>query len=622
MKRISLLSFVLCLLSVPCPLSAAAREPAPSILLDESYGALLESSSDTLALWWASSGWKVSRERGLPEEKASSISLELARNEWEATQLVLRPHKAMSGLHLSATDLQSASGARIPADCIELLRVRYLAVEKASDGFGCEGFWPDPLPPLENSFDLEAEINQPIWIRVYVPGGSEAGTYEGALLLEGEGTSVRIPLQLRVYGFTLPDRSSCTSAFGFSPAWVYQYHGLDKQEDRKAVLDLYWESFRKHRISPYTPAPEVAPEVNWVPLERDACQHVSDEDAQLLTEHPLTPVFDWSAWDQEMDRVFKTFHFNSFRFGVPGIAAESYQGFPEGSRGYDLAFNAWGAAVESHLRETGRLNDAYIYWVDEPTENDYPQVMKGFNQLKKALPGMRRMLTEQVEPELAGGPDIWCPLLSLYNHERAEERRAAGDSFWWYICTGPKQPFLGLFIDHPGTDLRAWLWLTWKYGIEGILIWHTNWWTSNTAYPDQMQNPYKDPMSWQTGYGAKTGDKKPWGNGDGRFLYPPERAAGGQPEQPVLEGPVDSIRWELLRDGVEDYEYFVILRRLLAQKSDNLDEKERQLFNELLLVPEKVASGPKEYTKDPAPLERQRHRLGRAIERLQALESK
>ena len=48
----------------------------------------------------------------------------------------------------------------------------------------------------------------------------------------------------------------------------------------------------------------------------------------------------------------------------------------------------------------------------------------------------------------------------------AEQRRAQGEKFWWYVCTGPKAPYCGLFIDHAGTELRVWLWQTWQRGVE------------------------------------------------------------------------------------------------------------------------------------------------------------
>ncbi|NLO32183.1 MAG: DUF4091 domain-containing protein, partial [Candidatus Hydrogenedentes bacterium] len=279
-------------------------------------------------------------------------------------------------------------------------------------------------------------------------------------------------------------------------------------------------------------------------------------------------------------------------------------------------FNAYGRSVQEHLRARGWLDKAYVYPYDEPTEADYPRVLKGFHQLRAAMPDMALMLTEQVEPGLIGGPNLWCPLISFYNHEKAEERRKEGEHFWWYICTGPKQPYPGLFIDHPGTDLRVWLWMTWKYHIEGILIWQSNLWTTAKAYPDHPQNPYEDPMSWMSDGNTKPGDKRPWGNGDGRFLYPPESAADARPTAPILEGPVESIRWEMLRDGVEDYEYFVILKQAIHDHEAALSESEKAAYIELTEVPRRIVRDRRNYTKDPALLERQRSRIAKTIEKL------
>ena len=180
----------------------------------------------------------------------------------------------------------------------------------------------------------------------------------------------------------------------------------------------------------------------------------------------------------------------------------------------------------------------------------------------------------------------------------------------------PKAPCFGLFIDHPATDLRVWLWQTWANGIEGILMWQSNLWTTSTAYPNEPQNPYEDAMSWMRGYGTERGRKRPWGNGDGRFIYPPEAAATARQSDTILDGPVDSIRWEMLRDGIEDYEYFALLQRLLERHADTLSRTRRRRIERLLQVPESVSRDVTHYTYDPAPLEDHRHRLARAIEEL------
>jgi hypothetical protein len=594
----------------------AFGEETRSILFEDSYGALLPASTPDVGLWWASSGWKVARTRPLPKRTAKAVEIRLAQNEREAAQVVVRPAKALTGFTVAASALTSPAGSSIAAEHVEVLRVQYVNVERPSDVWGVAAPWPDPLPPLTVPLTLAANENQPFWIRVYAPKDTPAGDYAGTVTLRADGYAVEVPLRVRVYDFALPDRMTCTTAFGFSAGAVYQYHGLEDPEQQRLVLEKYWASLSAHHISPYGPTPGVEPRVEWVKRSIEQCAGVPPADAALLQAHPLTPVFDWAAWDAEMQRVFDTYHFTSFRLGIPGLAAGEYQGFPDGSREYSLAFTGYCQAVQEHLREKGWLDEAYVYWTDEPAEKDYPWVMKGFLQLKEAAPDIIRMLTEQPEPPLAGGPNLWCPLISMYRHEKTLDFRARGDRFWWYVCTVPKRPFPGLFIDHPGTDLRVWLWQTWKYDIEGILIWQSNLWTTGAAYPDKPQNPYEDTMSWMHGYGTKVGEKRPWGNGDGRFMYPPEAAANAQPPQPVLDGPVDSIRWEMLRDGIEDYEYLATLKRLLAERGAGLPKRLRVRCEKLLSVPEEIAADTRTYTKDPAPLEKRRDQIAKTIERL------
>jgi hypothetical protein len=229
------------------------------------------------------------------------------------------------------------------------------------------------------------------------------------------------------------------------------------------------------------------------------------------------------------------------------------------------------------------------------------------------------MLTKQPEPELIGNVDIWCGLTPEWTPERVRARREAGEEVWWYICTGPKAPYVTEFIDHPGTELRLWPWQSWQYGVTGLLVWATTYWTSPAAYPHSLQNPWEDPMSWVEGYGTPAGTRSPWGNGDGRFLYPPRRDPNTA-TTPNLDGPINSIRWENLRDGMEDYEYFWLLdqqvKRLEAAKGDAalIAEGKR-----LLVVPPEVSKDLTHFTTDPRPMLEHRDKIARMIERLQKL---
>ena len=202
-------------------------------------------------------------------------------------------------------------------------------------------------------------------------------------------------------------------------------------------------------------------------------------------------------------------------------------GFAESTPQYQGAMQSFLSQLQTHLREQDWLDEAFVYWFDEPDPKDYEFVSEWIWKAEAVGAELRRMLTEQIEPGLVGGPNIWCPLTPSYDEKQAAERRAEGESFWWYVCTGPKAPYCTLFIDHPATEMRVWLWQTWQRNIAGVLVWDTNYWTSSAAYPDPAhpQNPYDDPMGWVSGYSTPDGSKQPWGNGDGRFLYPPEAAA-------------------------------------------------------------------------------------------------
>jgi hypothetical protein len=581
------------------------------------YGQRLSGGDEDMAVvWWASSGWKVPPMRPVPQAEGKAILISAARAEAEAAQLVLRPVRPLSGLHVRAGELVGPGGARIPAAAVEILKVQYVDVDRPTDTAGAgAGRWPDPLLPLPASLDLDAGQNQPLWIRVTVPAEAEAGTFVGHIHLEAAGYEHSVPLRVEVFDFRLPDRMTCQTAFGFSPENVWRYHRLSTEGERRAVLNKYWRSFSAHHISPYDPAPLDPLRVTW------------PDSADLADGVDFALDFEWENWDAAMTRAIDAYHFNSFRLAIPGMGGGTFHtryepelaGYGEDSDQYSILFNAYCRAMQGHLRQRGWLDEAFVYWFDEPDPKDYGFVMNGFARLAAAAPLLTRMLTEQPEVELEGGPNLWCPVSYSFDQESALERSRQGERFWWYVCTVPKAPYCTLFIDHPATELRVWLWQTWARGIGGILVWATNYWTSNTAYPDGLQDPYGDTMSWSSEYSAPAGARRPWGNGDGRFLYPPLEAVRGSEDTPVMDGPVESIRWEMLRDGIEDYEYLAMLRRLLELKGERLSSLEAESYARLLDVPDSVTRSLRSFTEDPAPIEAHRRRLAVAIATLSRL---
>jgi hypothetical protein len=190
-----------------------------------------------------------------------------------------------------------------------------------------------------------------------------------------------------------------------------------------------------------------------------------------------------------------------------------------------------------------------------------------------------------------------------------------GREFWSYLCTGPKAPWVTLFIDHPAINLRIWLWMSYQFKLKGILVWRANYWTSSNVFSDKtLQNPWLDPMSYVIGYGTPYGQVNYWGNGDGRFLYPPNRRPG-QDRTKYISGPVNSIRWEILREGIEDYEYFLLLENALERlgpEQKDLQEKGQ----ELLRFPQEIFKSGQDCTKDPKELLAHRRKIALFLEKL------
>ena len=89
----------------------------------------------------------------------------------------------------------------------------------------------------------------------------------------------------------------------------------------------------------------------------------------------------------------------------------------------------------------------------------------------------------------------------------------------------------------------------------------------------------------------------PDANGDGFMIYPGKQVG--------IDGPVTSIRLELIRDGNEDFEYFQIYRQLLGNDLD----AERQI--QAVIAP--VAVDLTHWDHDPKKLEAQRNALARKI---------
>jgi hypothetical protein len=335
----------------------------------------------------------------------------------------------------------------------------------------------------------------------------------------------------------------------------------------------------------------------------------------------LTVSVNFTEFDKAGEIFLNQLGFNAYNLPLEGLPSGNFyaqkrgvfHGFEQGTPEYDKMMKKYLGIVQEHLKSKGWLGKEYVYWFDEPNPENYPFVREGMEIIHNGAPEITRFITEhRPGPDIMDVTEISCTVIGKLNRETIRDLTAKGREFWSYLCCCPKAPYLSLFIDHDAVNLRMWLWLSYLYQLKGILVWSANYWNSATASPeDFLQNPWEDPMSYTTGYGLPWGKEVGGGNGDGRFFYPPNRHPNDH-SKTFMEGPVPSVRLEILRDGIEDYEYLLLLKHAV----ENSGGKNKKLVKEarkLLALPPELVSGPKEYNKDPRALVRYRDKIGEIL---------
>ena len=119
-----------------------------------------------------------------------------------------------------------------------------------------------------------------------------------------------------------------------------------------------------------------------------------------------------------------------------------------------------------------------------------------------------------------------------------------GDRLWWYVCCGPGEPYNNFFVTMPALSHRVLFWQQKREKIEGLLYWETAWWN-----PANVKDPWTDMAT------VKEINRNL--RGDGSLFYPGKQVG--------VDGPVSSQRLEMVRDGLEDFDYLTLANAFLGQ---------------------------------------------------------
>ena len=249
------------------------------------------------------------------------------------------------------------------------------------------------------------------------------------------------------------------------------------------------------------------------------------------------------------------------------------------------------AMANAFVVENGLQDRAFVHLANEPPRPAWPRIMQGIEAWKAAAPDIPVMITTYgLEPFLPDALERWAvhaPVFDTVNNARVLERIAAGGEVWWYVDQTPPRPYGNFFIDFDGIDHRILFWQAWALGVRGMHYRGIN------THRDG-RDPWKDLV-----------DITPV-NGDGFLVYTD------------ASGPVNSIRWENIRDGIDDYDYLAVFndrrRKLLAEPGhEALLQRAAEVYNLKDVIPSLV-----EFTRDPEVLEKKRRAIAEMIVEMNA----
>ena len=472
---------------------------------------------------------------------SSSLNLFAARNEFESFQVHVQASSAPISLSVSVTDfVNNADGSRISANPnIAVFREAYVTVTTPSDLNGITGQVPDQLIPVEDAYFHQPRNAFPVtvptgqtrsaWVDVFVPPAAEAGYYTAsAKVMDGANVIATLPVNLKVWNFTLPSTSTLKSAFGMGfgslGLQAYTYGGLGAYPgsggNPVVALDLIHAAvatfFLDHRVS-------LAPVVD-----------------------PTYPSGNWSEFDSTYGPLIS----GAEPTILPGarLSVLQYANTLRPANNTDLL--DW----VGHFSGLTAPQQLFGYMCDEPPGGcNWSDVYNYGTAAHAVAPSFPILVTTSIalatQNNVLSAIDILAPVLDYVQPMNAPSTRPAyntwlqlpGKQIWWYqscdqhetCVNGTPGPVTSTWpvytIDASPVRNRIFQWLAYLYGIQGELYYYVENW---------------GPNAWTDVY--STG-----GNGDGVLYYPGTvDVIGG-----TVPVPVASMRLKLIRDGMEDFEY-------------------------------------------------------------------
>jgi len=547
-----------------------------------------------IAVWTTHALDKLFPQTEPPPRCSRSISLKAGRNESEDAQIAVRPAKGttveQASVHFS--DLVAENGARIAADSLSghwqwytyVLQNPPWSTDPGSWLRNAPGFFPDAFVE-DHAVRVAAEWTQPLWVRVRVPEDASPGAYRGEATVvckcaSGDVEEIIVPIELTVWPFTLPKAPRFLHTEWFSPTVVARYYRVEPWSEE------HWQWIRR--------------------IAEDVADHRVD---MVLTDYgELVDVSEgkdgeWAFGFERLDRWIGIFRSagvewiegahvagrgrwtDPFDWRLPTILGRSGEPLGKYARenlekaAADEVMKRWLQGIYAHIAERWGLEKVVQHIADEPLPENWQTWLALRDKVVEWLPGVRNIDAVMCE-ELIGKVDVRVPQIQELDPAKPTWD---GEELWSYVCLAPQGHGPNRFVDIESIRNRILFWIAFSLGLKGFLHWgYAQWRKWGPAWPDSVDfSPWTDAAAG-THYNT---DYQRLPAGDAYIVYPGRK------------GVCSSIRWETVRNGIEDLEMLRMLEAA-ATRDGGATEAGRKALALIARIRSDLAHSAAVYTRD------------------------
>lgn len=552
------------------------QAPALVIAGSDASGALLAAKAfeqaylkdikkpEGFVLWAASPALKVQPYTPAGKRANKPLSLAMAKGEYEPAQMVLTSYEALKDIDVKLAPLvHSETGKTMSSRYITRYRklrgplwlrwVNYFPLDRKDGWTGM----PDPLLdyPVKQ---LPANTSQGLWLTVIVPEDAEPGLYKSTVTLTANGQSQQIPLEVNVWDFTLP-----RTGIQGEPYMSINSAPPDANRRMKPYyVERLIQNLAEHGMRIFTLDADglvkwhfdeaggfKGKDMPWLVVSEDGkiAMDVSGMAAQMEQIAKAAKPFEVSYRLSINDLVGWPYDLTNFRRAFP----DRFKDMPD--RKGHLYQSYYSQEMMSMLRtwlvSTNQLDQFVLKIGDEPRSFQWwwDELTVGAREAKLPfVTALNAVSWPEVEQAL-GSSMAWIqPLYMHYDQPFFDKARKAGMKISWYNCGPPPQNI----ATTSASELRSYIWQGAKADLDIISWWGVQNWNHH-GHHDVWFNRYSH---WNSMIYPQHPNIKPWRTG--AMLHD--------------AGPIDTQRWEHIRDGMEDAAYVKLLHEKIAQaRKDN-----------------------------------------------------